>query len=92
MISRHKKTIERTTRPAKTTITITTTQKEEEATESMRYTLATAEEGKGCYRTLLDTLIITDVPGYRNFTRMKPAFYDLIEERLNPNQEVRNKL
>ena len=41
-------------------------------------------EDRGCYRTLLDELITTDIPGYRNFTRMEPAF-DLIEERINPH-------
>ena len=45
----------------------------------------TAErEERGCYRTLLDELITTDIPGYRNFTRMEPAFFDLIEERITP--------
>ena len=39
-------------------------------------------EERGCYRTLLDELITTDIPGYRNFTRMKPAFFYLIEERI----------
>ena len=29
---------------------------------------------RGCYRTLLDELITTDIPGYGSFTRMKPAF------------------
>ena len=32
-------------------------------------------EERGCYRTLLDELITTDIPGYRNFTRMEPAFF-----------------
>ena len=41
-------------------------------------------EETGCYRTLLDELITTDIPGYRNFTRMQPAFFDLIEERITP--------
>ena len=41
-------------------------------------------EERGCYRTLLDKLITTDIPGYRNFTRMEPAFFDLIEERITP--------
>ena len=40
------------------------------------------KEERGCYRTLLDELITTDIPGYRNFTRMEPAFLDLIEERI----------
>ena len=42
-------------------------------------------EERGCYRTLLDELITTDIPGYRNFTRMEPAFFDLIEERITPH-------
>ena len=41
-------------------------------------------EERGCYRTLLDELITTDRPGYRNFTRMVPAFLDLIEEKIIP--------
>ena len=42
-------------------------------------------EERDCYRTLLDELITTDIPGYRNFTRMEPAFFDLIEERITPH-------
>ena len=41
-------------------------------------------EERDCYRTLLDKLITTDITGYRNFTRMEPAFFDLIEERITP--------
>ena len=40
---------------------------------------------RGCYRTLLDELITTDIPGYRNFTRMEPVFFYLIEERITPH-------
>ena len=39
---------------------------------------------RGCYRTLLDKLITTDIPGYRNFPRMQPTFFYLIEERIIP--------
>ena len=50
-------------------------------------------EERGCYRTLLDELITTDIPGYRNFTRMEPAFFYLIEERITPPpQEVNHQL
>ena len=28
----------------------------------------------------MDELITTDIPGYRNFTRMEPAFFYMIEE------------
>ena len=31
-------------------------------------------EERGCYRALLE-LITIDIPGYRNFTRMEPAFF-----------------
>ena len=31
-------------------------------------------EERDCYRTLLDELITTDIPGYRNFTRMQHFF------------------
>ena len=41
-------------------------------------------EERGCYRTRLDELITTDIPDYRNFTRMEPAFFYLIEERITP--------
>ena len=39
---------------------------------------------RGCYRTLLDELITTDTSSYRNFTRMEPVFFYLIEERITP--------
>ena len=42
-------------------------------------------EERGCYRTLLAELITTDIPGYRNFTRMEPAFFYLIEKRITPH-------
>ena len=42
-------------------------------------------EERGCYRILLHELITTDIPGYRNFTRMEPTLFDLIEERINPH-------
>ena len=41
-------------------------------------------EERGCYRTQLDELITTDIPGSRHFTRMEPTFFDLIEERITP--------
>ena len=42
-------------------------------------------EERGCYRTLLDELITTDIPSYWNFTRMEPAFFDLIEKIITPH-------
>ena len=52
-------------------------------------------EERRCYRTLLDELITTNIPGYRNFTRMESAFFYLIEERITPrppSQEVNHQL
>ena len=37
-------------------------------------------EERGCYRTLLSDLIQIDIPGYQNFVRMPPAFFDPIKE------------
>ena len=37
-------------------------------------------EQRVCYRTLLDELITTDIPGYRNFTSMAPAFFYSIQD------------
>ena len=42
-------------------------------------------EERGYYITLLEELITTDIPGYKNFTRMEPAFFDLIEEKITPH-------
>ena len=42
-------------------------------------------EERWCYRTLLDELFTTDIPGSRNFIRMPPAIFDLIEERIYPH-------
>ena len=42
-------------------------------------------EERGCYRIVLDELITTVIPGNRNFTRMEPAFFNLIEERITPH-------
>ena len=75
-----KKKTEPSTCPARTTAPAPTT-KEEEATESMGYALDTSK--RGCHRILLDELITTDIPGCQNFIRMPPAFFDLIEERIN---------
>ena len=56
-------------------------QKQEEETESTGNALDTAE--RGCLRSLITTeLITTDIPGDRNFTRMEPAFFHLIEENI----------
>ena len=41
-------------------------------------------EERGCYRTRLDELITVDIPVYRNFTRMEPSFFCLIE-RITPH-------
>ena len=83
MISRHRKTAEPSTCPDSITIT-PNTPKEKEVTEPMVMLWILRREERGCYRTLLDELITTDIPGYRSFTRMEPAFFYLIEERITP--------
>ena len=77
------KTSDSSTCPASTTTP--TTQKEKEATESRVMPCILQREEGGCYRTLLDKLITTNMPGYRTFTRMEPAFFYLIEERITPH-------
>ena len=49
-------------------------------------------EERGCYRTLLNELITTDIPGYRNFTRMEPAFFYLIEENITHPPHLRKSI
>ena len=44
---------------------------------------------KGCYSNLLIDLMHTNIPGYQNFARIPPAFFDLIEEHIH--QEVSHK-
>ena len=38
---------------------------------------------KGCYRSLLDNLIQTDIADYQNFVRMPDAVFDLIQEGIH---------
>ena len=76
------KTAKPSTCPASITIT-PTIQKEKEATESMGPALDTAERGERLLQnTLGRTDHYSDIPGYKNFTRMEPAFFYLIEERI----------
>ena len=85
-----KRTTEPSTWPASITTTATAPTSKEEAKESMGYALDTSE--RGCYRTLLDELITTDIPGYKNFIRMPPAFFDLIKERIYIQVKKSHKL
>ena len=41
-------------------------------------------EERGCYRTLLDELITSDIPGYRNFTRITPHLRKLVTSFRHP--------
>ena len=50
-------------------------------------------EGEENHRIPLSKLITTAIPVYRNFTRMQPAFFYLIEEIITlPPQEVNHQL
>ena len=72
--SRHRrpKKQELSTCPASITITPNPSTQEKEATESMGPALDTGERGER-------------LQGYRNFTRMEPAFFYLIEEIITPH-------
>ena len=53
----------------------------------MPWILQTQE--KGCYSNLLANLIQSDIPGYQNFVRMPPAFFDIINHHHTPpHQDV----
>ena len=82
MISRHR--TKPSTYPASITTTAPSIRKKEESTESMGYALDTAERGERLLQNTLGQLITSDIPDYRNFTRMEPAIFNLIEGRITP--------
>ena len=38
----------------------------------------------GAYTTIMQELYETDIPGFRNFIRMTPDFFEMLKERLAP--------
>ena len=41
-------------------------------------------EDKGAYHNLLNELYNTDIPGFTNFMRMTPEFFEMINARVKP--------
>ena len=41
-----------------------------------------AERWQGAYTTFMAELYDTDIPGFRNFIRMTPEFFEMLKERL----------
>ena len=49
----------------------------------MGQTMATAERGEGgAYHNIMAELYATDIPGFTNYTRMTPEFFEMIKTRL----------
>ena len=45
---------------------------------------ATTERGEGAYHNIMAELYATDIPGFTNFMRMTPEFFEMIKTRLEP--------
>ena len=41
-------------------------------------------DDRGAYTTIMQQLYETDIPGFRNFIRMTPEFFEMLKERLAP--------
>ena len=48
----------------------------------MGQAMVTTERGEGAYHNIMDELYATDIPGFTNFMRMTPEFFEMI--RLEP--------
>ena len=46
--------------------------------------MATTERGEGAYHNIMAELYATDIPGFTNFMRMTPEFFEMIKTRLEP--------
>ena len=42
------------------------------------------QRGEGAYHNIMDELYATDIPGFTNFMRMTPEFFEMIKTRLEP--------
>ena len=49
---------------------------------NMCQAMATTERGEGAYHNIMAGLYATDIPGFTNFTRMAPEFFEMIKTRL----------
>ena len=50
----------------------------------MGQAMATAERGEGGYHNIMAELYATDIPGFTNYMRMTPEFFEMIKTRLEP--------
>ena len=50
----------------------------------MGQAMATAERGEGAYHNIMADLYATDIPGFTNYMRMTPEFFEMIKTRLEP--------
>ena len=50
----------------------------------MGQAMATTERGEGAYHNIMAELYATDIPGFTNFMRMTPEFFEMIKTRLEP--------
>ena len=48
----------------------------------MGQAMATTERGEGTYQHIMTELYSTDIPGFINFMRMTPEFFEMIKTRL----------
>ena len=49
--------------------------------------MANAERGEGgAYHNIMADLYATDIPGFTNYMRMTPEFFEMIKTRLEPHQ------
>ena len=46
--------------------------------------MATTERGEGGYHNIMAELYATDIPGFTNYMRMTPEFFEMIKTRLEP--------
>ena len=52
--------------------------------EHVGQAMATAERGEGGYHKIMAELYATDIPGFTNYMRMTPEFFEMIKTRLEP--------
>ena len=50
----------------------------------MGQAMATAERGEGAYHNIMADLYATDIPGFTNYMRMTPEFFEMMKTRLEP--------
>ena len=51
----------------------------------MGQAMATTERGEGTYHNIMADLYATDIPGFINYMRMTPEFFEMIKTRLEPH-------